>query len=147
MSGALLLGLRIFISIILYLFLAISLWLLWHDLRRRGQTISDLRIPALLLSSEGDNPQNWRFSQASAVIGRDLSCECRINDATISSRHARLGYHHGQWWVEDLNSKNGTFLNQQPVTEQVVLTSNDTLQCGRLIFQITLEKLSTPSDG
>lgn len=144
MSGAILLALRILIALVLYLFFAMSLWLMWQDMRKRGRAISDVRIPALLLASEGDQAQNWRINQAHAVIGRDLACECRIEDATISARHARISFHHGQWWVEDLNSKNGTLLNQRPVLEQVVLTSDDILQCGRVIFRINFDESLNP---
>ena len=140
MSGAILLGLRILMGVVLYLFLAGALWLLWQDLQRHGRSMTELHIPSLVLTSEGEDIRNLRYSQAPIVIGRDIACECRIDDPTISARHARLSYHHGQWWVEDLNSKNGTLLNQQSVSEQVVLTSEDILQCGRVIFRIGLEE-------
>ncbi len=142
MSATILLVLRILIGVVLYLFLGIALWTFWQDLRKRGRALVELRIPALTLEAEGENDQSWRYTQPQVLIGRDLACECRIDDTTISARHARLSYHHGQWWVEDLHSRNGTLLNQQPVVEQVVLTSEDFLQCGRVIFRIYLEEIS-----
>lgn len=147
MSGAILLGLRILIGLALYLFLAWALWLLWQDLRRRGRSMLETRIPALILSMDDSDSQNWRFNQATAVLGRDPACDCRIDDATISARHARFSYHHGQWWIEDLHSKNGTLLNQRPVFEQVVLTSEDILQFGRVIFRIRMEEANNLPDS
>ncbi len=146
MSAAILLGLRILISVVLYLFLVGALWLLWQDLQRRGRSISEQRIPNLVLTREGEDSRDLRFSQAPFVIGRDIACECSIDDPTISARHARLSYHHGQWWVEDLNSKNGTLINQQPIFEPVVLTSEDILQCGRVVFRIGLEEMVNFAD-
>jgi len=144
MSGSILLGLRILIIGVLYLFLFWALWLLWKDLKHRSRALMGIRVPTLFLSTEEENGQNWQFNQPQVIIGRDPACECSIDDATISARHARLSYHHSQWWLEDLQSRNGTLLNQAPVLGEVVLTSEDLLQCGRVIFQVKLEGMSIP---
>jgi len=138
MSGILLLALRLITTALLYGFLIWALWLLWQDIRKRSRALAEANIPALLLIPPAEIGQARRLTQPDVVIGRDPACECTIEDPTISARHARLSYHHGQWWIEDLHSRNGTLLNQQVVSEMVVLTSGDLLQCGRVIFQVKL---------
>ena len=73
-------------------------------------------------------------------MGRDPASDLYIEDKTISARHAKLSYHHGQWWVEDLRSTNGTFLNDEPVQEPLVLASGDRLRFGQVQWQVQAER-------
>lgn len=45
------------------------------------------------------------------TIGRGDECEVVLVAPTVSRRHARLTSHEGRWFVEDLGSRNGTYLN------------------------------------
>jgi pSer/pThr/pTyr-binding forkhead associated (FHA) protein len=63
-----------------------------------------------------------------------------LDDKTVSARHARLAYHHGQWWLEDLRSRNGTFLNTKAVHEPLVLATGDEVQFGSLKFLVLLDE-------
>ncbi len=62
------------------------------------------KIPpiSLTLTLTGQVSQIRRFIQAEVTIGRDPACECPVADEAVSARHARLSYHHNQWWLEDL---------------------------------------------
>lgn len=141
MSGPILLVLRIAIAVALYAFLGWGLWLIWRDLRRQSQALGMPVHPPLLLTLQKDEqPAKYRFTSPEVTIGRDSTCECRLDAPTISARHARLSYHHGQWWLEDLHSRNGTYLNDEPVRSQVVVISGDCLRCGSLVFDIEIEQ-------
>ena len=65
-----------------------------------------------------------------------------MDENTLSARHARLQFRHGHWWLDDLNSRNGTFLNEARVTEGQVVVPGDRLRCGTVIFQIDLVESS-----
>ncbi|MFU8774027.1 MAG: FHA domain-containing protein, partial [Anaerolineales bacterium] len=54
------------------------------------------------------------------------------------AQHARLSFHHNQWWIEDMGSKNGTFLNQQFVATPLVVTSGDELLFGQVRIIVML---------
>jgi pSer/pThr/pTyr-binding forkhead associated (FHA) protein len=139
MSGPVLLALRIAIASVLYAFLGWGLWLLWRDLRRQSRVLGAAVNPAVVMTRQGSDPAvMYRFTSPEVTIGRDTTCECRLDDPIISARHARLSFHHSQWWIEDLHSRNGTFLNDEPVRSQVVVTSGDCLRCGTLVFLITI---------
>jgi hypothetical protein len=139
MSGPVLLILRIAIAVSLYAFLGWGLWLLWRDLRRQSRALGAPVNPALVLALQGEgHAAMYRYTSPEVTIGRDPTCECRLDNPTISARHARLSFHHTQWWVEDLHSRNGTLLNDEVVRSQVVVTSGDSLRCGSLKFVIEI---------
>jgi pSer/pThr/pTyr-binding forkhead associated (FHA) protein len=78
------------------------------------------------------------------ILGRDAACDYPIDDQTISSKHAQLSFHHQQWWLEDLRSTNGTYLNDETVTSPVVVTNGDRLRLGHLGVKVEIGK--TDSD-
>jgi pSer/pThr/pTyr-binding forkhead associated (FHA) protein len=140
MSGPILLVIRIATAAALYAFLGWGLWLLWRDLRRHSRELGAPLNPPLMLTVEGEiQPATYRFTTPEVTIGRDSTCECSLDEPTISARHARLSYHHAQWWVEDLHSRNGSFLNDEPVRGQVVITSGDSLRCGSVVLVVAIE--------
>jgi pSer/pThr/pTyr-binding forkhead associated (FHA) protein len=140
MSGTVLLVLRLALAVALYAFLGFALWILWQDLRRQSKAVASAQVPPLtLVLQTGDAGAAYRYTLPEVLVGRDPACQCCLDDKTISAQHARLSYHHRQWWVEDLRSRNGTFLNQAPVAEPLVIVSGDLLRCGQVIFQILLE--------
>ena len=77
------------------------------------------------------------------MIGRDTKCDVSVIDEAVSAHHARLTHHHGQWWLEDLNSTNGTFLNQEQLSTSAVVITGDHFKCGNTVFGIQIED----SDG
>ena len=143
MSGPILLILRIVSALVLYSFLAYALWILWRDLRRQGELLTAPKCPPLsLILQSGVEPISFHFTSSEVTVGRDPGCDCHLDDHTVSAQHARLNYHHNQWWVQDLQSRNGTFLNQDPVSEPLVIVSGDQIRCGQAVFQVLIgEKL------
>lgn len=138
-SGPILLVLRLLLAGLLYAFLAWGIWVLWRDLRHWSGSLAGPQAPPLFLNLEAENGErSYRFTRAEVVIGRDPACDLRLEDKTISAQHAQLSYHHGQWWVQDMRSRNGTFLNGDLASEALVITTGDYLRCGQLIFQIGL---------
>ncbi len=67
----------------------------------------------------------------SLEIGRDLSCDLVIEDASASRRHARLGWNGSGWTLVDVGSKNGTFVNGEPA-QGAELRDGDWIGFGRL---------------
>ena len=72
------------------------------------------------------------------LLGRDPVCDFQIKNETVSARHARLSYHHKQWWIEDLNSTNGTFLNEEPLYTATVIVSGDEIRCGQVDILVSI---------
>jgi pSer/pThr/pTyr-binding forkhead associated (FHA) protein len=70
------------------------------------------------------------------VIGRDASADVVLDDGQISRRHARLTPSNGGVVVEDLESTNGTFVNQNEVQAPVELRPGDELLVGVTVLQL-----------
>ena len=64
------------------------------------------------------------------TIGR-RDAELELNDSRVSRKHARIAFAAGQWWVEDLGSSNGTWVNAQRIATPTALGEGDQLQIGR----------------
>lgn len=66
----------------------------------------------------------------SIVIGRSNSADVTIADRALSRQHARIYRRAGAWFVEDLDSRNGTFLPSGPVRGQREIKAGDRLSLG-----------------
>jgi pSer/pThr/pTyr-binding forkhead associated (FHA) protein len=133
------------VAVCLYAFLGWGLFLLWRDLQNRGISLAARRIPPvnLTIQHEGGETSRRVFQQPEVLLGRGPACDLPLDDDAVSARQARLAYHHGQWWVEDLGSTNGTRLNQATLAAPTVLTSGDQIECGRTALIISI---GTPGD-
>ena len=140
MSAPILLVLRILLAVSLYAFLIVGFVILWRDVRQQNALLTGRRVPLISLSIQrAQSPVLVRhFTQSDITIGRDPACECSLQDETISARHARLSYHHSQWWLEDLNSTNGTLLNHEKLLMPTVVTDDDRVNCGKTTLTISL---------
>jgi pSer/pThr/pTyr-binding forkhead associated (FHA) protein len=68
--------------------------------------------------------------RAPLEIGRSRQSGVALRDSEVSRRHARLAAHDGALFVEDLGSKNGTFLNGHRVTEAIEVREGDAIDVG-----------------
>jgi hypothetical protein len=71
-------------------------------------------------------------------IGRAESNTIVLDDAFVSAEHALLARREKQWWLEDLNSRNGTLLNDFPLDEAVVVSSGDVITVGSVQLRVEL---------
>jgi hypothetical protein len=75
--------------------------------------------------------------QSEFTIGRDERCNLVISDRQVSRQHARIWLEGDRYLLEDLSSKNGTFLNGQAMDEPYTLQDGDEIQialCCKLAF-------------
>lgn len=69
------------------------------------------------------------------LIGRERKAAMSIQDKRLSRRHAAIQYReHRGFYLIDLNSTNGTFVNGEPVRQQVLLKDGDRIRLGSLSF-------------
>jgi pSer/pThr/pTyr-binding forkhead associated (FHA) protein len=141
MSAPFVLALRALLAVSLYAFLGWTLITIWRELRAQGTLLAARKIPGINLHINiADQAPFQRFlTQSEILIGRDAHCDIPLLDDTVSIRHARLSYHHGQWWLEDLGSTNGTHLNKEKVSIPTVVISGDKVDCGKASITINLD--------
>ena len=141
MIATMVLALRLALAIALFAFLGWAFYTLLQELRQQGIKLSAQKKIGITLhvKIEAGKESVRHFTQTEMVLGRDANCDLSIMDEALSAHHARVTYHHGQWWLEDLNSTNGTFLNHEKVTTPVVVITGDEFKCGNTTFSIRID--------
>jgi len=107
---------------------------------RQGSLEKSPNFPALVVA--GTPPMAISFAVDQPLyIGRSKLCAVRLDSADVSSRHARMGYEGGEFWIEDLGSTNGTFVNGQQVAGRIDVAPGTPITLGReiTIFGVTSE--------
>ncbi|MBI4140728.1 FHA domain-containing protein [Candidatus Woesearchaeota archaeon] len=98
------------------------------------------------------NTTSVELKAPSIIIGRKDNCEIILDDLSVSRQHCRIYYNHEipgelQWFIADLDSKNGTYIlrknktitvPKEPNYEQ--LNDKDKILIGNTILLITVEK-------
>jgi len=70
------------------------------------------------------------------IVGRDSEAGLVVSRSSVSRQHARLfADADGNWWVEDLNSTNGTFVNEVRCTRPIELRDADQVRFGDAIYK------------
>lgn len=135
--SVLLLSARIALAVCLYGFLTLILIVLWRDLDASQSSVFPRgRRPTLQkLSEDGAVEKTFSLAKDSCLIGRSAGLEIPLADETVSAVHARIWREHDRWWLEDLDSRNGTFLNQIPVAKSAVLCGGDRIRIGRIVLE------------
>lgn len=73
------------------------------------------------------------------LIGRSNDCHLRPKSDSISRNHCTIMTRDNQVWVRDLNSRNGTFVNGERITEEEEVRDGDQLQIGKLEFVVVVK--------
>jgi pSer/pThr/pTyr-binding forkhead associated (FHA) protein len=68
-------------------------------------------------------------------VGRAEACQIRLPDTYASAFHARIFSRDGSWFVEDLGSTNGTYLNQRRITSPAELRAGDKIRIGKTTLE------------
>ena len=89
---------------------------------------------AHLIITNGQNAGRKVPLQKVTCLGRGLDMDLRLDDLTVSKRHARIiSNERGEFFLEDLGSSNGTFLNDTQVTTKK-LEDDDEIRIGNGVF-------------
>lgn len=97
---------------------------------RRAAAFKSPQFPAITLVGAAPVVLSIHPDQT-LVVGRSKKCALRVEAADISSEHARFGFEGGQFWVEDLGSKNGTFVKSNQVAARTVFSPGEMVVLGR----------------
>ena len=151
MTDQLLGVLKIAFLVLLYAFFARVLWAVWSEVRvpalpqaslptgppadakvPRRQRVTELRV----VSPKELKGTRLEISPTPRLIGRSTEADLSITDDTfLSSRHARVWIANGQAMIEDLQSTNGTAVNEQPIASPTVLRPGDRIAMGHLVVE------------
>ncbi len=80
---------------------------------------------------QGDsNKTQQPLADLPQILGRDDRLPFVITAPSVSRNHAKIEERDGQLWVEDLGSRNGTYVNRKPISHPVVIDHGDVLHFG-----------------
>jgi pSer/pThr/pTyr-binding forkhead associated (FHA) protein len=88
-------------------------------------------MPRLTVRSETGEPISHDLVEETYTIGRSPENSIRLDDMSVSSRHAEIAMRAQTCYLKDLGSTNGTLVNGQPAT-QVQLRAGDGIQFGKV---------------
>lgn len=84
----------------------------------------------VVLDERGSKLETVRLD-GTLQVGRADACQLRLSDTYASSFHARIYGDDGGWFVEDLGSTNGTYLNQRRITAPAEVRAGDKVRIGK----------------
>jgi pSer/pThr/pTyr-binding forkhead associated (FHA) protein len=129
---------RLLFLALLYLFLFGIARALLRDLNAASrEPTTELGRLVVLASPAGEPAQGSTLAlDAITTLGRDVNNAIVVDDQFASAQHAVLTFRGRTWYVEDLNSTNGTFVNGQPVDGVVPIGYGDEIQIGQVRFRL-----------
>ena len=132
---------------LLYLFIARAVRVVYLDLvgqrvpkprgtRKRQAPARRRGVPRSVVVTETDKPVRTFPLDNELTFGRADNCGVQLDDTYVSTLHARLFSKDGTWFVEDLGSTNGTYLNRVKVTSPSPITVGDEVRVGKTIVEV-----------
>jgi serine phosphatase RsbU (regulator of sigma subunit)/pSer/pThr/pTyr-binding forkhead associated (FHA) protein len=103
---------------------------------------------ALLQVLKGPNPGKiFSLEMEVAVLGRNATCQVVLNVPAVSREHAVVRRINGQFFIEDMESRNGTFVNNQEIKSRTLLRDGDRIKiCDNLFtFQDPAQRPPLPA--
>jgi len=90
----------------------------------------------ILQMTEGPREGRFRLEKEACLLGRDPRADIAVpEDKRISRRHCMIGRgEDGGYYVEDLGSRNGTFVNGERIGGRTAIEHGDTIRVGRCVF-------------
>ncbi|HVS38815.1 MAG TPA: FHA domain-containing protein, partial [Gemmataceae bacterium] len=100
---------------------------------------------AALISTKGPHAgQRYPLDADGTLIGRQPDVAVYLDSLSVSRHHARVVCENGSYFIEDLGSSNGTFLNGSRMSGRAPLTERDELRIGPHTFQLLCDRPATP---
>ena len=152
MSDSILTILKFCLLAVMYLFLARVVWVVTRELRGTPAMVA-VAAPAAAAAAppKGRNRKQWRLvliepkAEAGAAfpvddeatLGRGGGCTVPLGfDTFVSQVHARAFDRDGTLWIEDLGSRNGTFVNGELVHEPTRVAKGARVQVGETVLEV-----------
>jgi pSer/pThr/pTyr-binding forkhead associated (FHA) protein/ABC-type multidrug transport system ATPase subunit len=98
-------------------------------------------IPSLIVQKGLAHEQVFLIKAPSMVVGRMEPADIILDNKVVSRQHAQITQEGGQFYLEDLNSLNGTFVNGNPIKAKVPIRSGDRIDLGDQVSMVFEEGL------
>ncbi len=136
----LLTGLRFAFVIIIYIFLWNALRLMYLELRKNNFPVQHRLVLITVEAKYGGIKKGERYALGENItIGRKDDNDISINDNRVSAYHAVIKLQDDKWYLYDLGSTNGTFVNNLLLTGPYCLQLEDKVIIGGVTFKVGWE--------
>ncbi len=131
-------ALRLGFVLLIYIFFFFVARALWRDLRAGVAGAGRPLARLLVVGSPEGRPQAGTSIALDAVnsLGRDVNNSIVLDDSFVSSEHALLTFRGRAWYVEDLGSTNGTFVNGTKLERAQLAKAGDVIRVGETELQV-----------
>ena len=97
-----------------------------------------------LIGTDGKNYYNWDLIPGKYILGRSPDCDFFVKNNTVSRNHAEIEITQDlRCFVTDLGSHNGTYINQEKLTDTIEVTSECKVVFGETDFRISQSNETT----
>ncbi|HEX8134185.1 MAG TPA: FHA domain-containing protein [Actinomycetes bacterium] len=93
------------------------------------------RLPRELVVSDEGGRRTFPLKE-SLTVGRAATCDVVVSDTYVSNVHARIFQRDGGWWLEDLGSTNGTYMNRTRVSSPTAIGPGDEVRMGKAKLEL-----------
>lgn len=106
--------------------------------RKRGKKTSPKpkAITTLLVTEGPLTGSSLQLTDRPIIVGRAPTSTLVLDDDYASAQHARIYFHEGRWYVEDLGSTNGTVVGGVRITAPTPLSANTPVRFGQTIVEL-----------
>jgi serine phosphatase RsbU (regulator of sigma subunit)/pSer/pThr/pTyr-binding forkhead associated (FHA) protein len=92
-------------------------------------------MATLLITHGPEAGRHFSLAEERIVLGRHPDCDIVLDSGSVSRQHARLVREDGGYFVEDLHSRNGTYVNEEAVAGRRLLAAGDRLRICDIVFR------------
>lgn len=98
-------------------------------------------LPVFIGLTGPDSGRRFLMIGQEALLGRGDACQLQVRDGSVSRKHAKLERVGTRFWIEDLDSPNGVFVNSRRISRRAVLADGVVIEVGQ-----TLLRFQAPAD-
>lgn len=104
-------------------------------------------IAKLIVASGKSAGRSIAIKRNQLLIGRAEQCDVRPLSEEVSRRHCAVTVGPADVWIEDLGSRNGTYVNGARITERTKLADGDLIRVGSLELKVSCTTAAAPAAG
>lgn len=99
----------------------------------------------LIIRHSSERQEEHVLTGGTTVLGREAINDIVLQDPEVSRRHAQITFQDGRYYIEDLGSTNGTFINKRRISVPTWLNNGDVIEMGESL-SIIFQSVETPMD-
>ena len=94
----------------------------------------------LIIHELEKEPKEIQLEEKVYILGRDEACDISFSDEAVSRNHAQISFENGQFFIEDLESTSGIYVNRSKAQDKCALNPDDEILIGNTKIRIEGER-------